>query len=82
MSCKNVFIDVRVEYYEKSRHLQDRLKELKSEIEVLKVEDKQTSLDRIYEENQQQGNNKYSTLRKVRPTFISLPPEAKFIHLT
>ena len=44
-----------IEYYEKSRHLQDRLKELKCEIEVLKVEDKQTSLDRIYEENQQQG---------------------------
>ena len=53
---------------EKSKHLQDRLQELKSEIEVLKVEEKQTHLDRLHEENVQQGNNKYSTLKKVRST--------------
>ena len=50
---------------EKSKHLQDQLKELKSEIEVLKVEEKQTLLDRLHDENVARGENKYSTLRKV-----------------
>ena len=50
---------------EKSKHLQEQLKELKTEIEVLKVEEKQTHLDRLHEENVQSGENKYSTLRKV-----------------
>ncbi|KAK3084822.1 hypothetical protein FSP39_019612, partial [Pinctada imbricata] len=55
----------RVEYMEKSKHLQEQLKELKSEIEVLKVEEKETELDRIHEESVQRGDNKYSTLRQV-----------------
>lgn len=56
----------RVEYLEKSKHLQEQLKELKSEIEVLKVEEKQTQLDRLHEENVERGENKYSTLRKIK----------------
>ena len=55
----------RVEYLEKSKHLQEQLKELKSEIEVLKVEEKQSHLDSIHEESVQRGDNKYSTLGKV-----------------
>lgn len=56
----------RVEYLEKSKHLAEHLQELKSEIEVLKVENKLTSMDLIYEDNVLRGENKYSTLRKPR----------------
>lgn len=56
----------RVEYMEKSKNLQEQLKELKSEIEVLKVEDKQSRLDILHEENISRGENKYSTLGKVK----------------
>ncbi|ESO97541.1 hypothetical protein LOTGIDRAFT_103995 [Lottia gigantea] len=55
----------RVEYMEKSQHLQEQLKGLKSEIEVLKVEDKQTDFDRLHEESIERGENKYSTLSKI-----------------
>jgi merlin protein len=50
---------------EKSKHLQEQLRELKSEIEVLKVEEKQTQMDHIHEENAQKGETKFSTLKKV-----------------
>lgn len=56
----------RIEYLEKSKHLQKQLQELKSEIEVLKVEDNMTSLDQIYEDNACQGENKYSTLKRTK----------------
>jgi len=56
----------RVEYMEKSKNLQEQLKELKSEIEVLKVEEKQTHLDQLHKESVQRGQTKYETLRKVR----------------
>jgi len=56
----------RIEYLEKSKHLQEQLKELKNEIEVLKVDEKTTSMDRIHEDNLLHGENKYSTLRKIR----------------
>lgn len=56
----------RVEYMEKSKHLQEQLKELKSEIEVLKVEEKETDLDRLHESSIQRGDSKYSTLRQAK----------------
>lgn len=56
----------RMEYLKKSKYLQQQLRELKSEIEVLKVEDHFTSMDRIHEENVHRGDNKYSTLRKTK----------------
>ncbi|XP_015784229.1 merlin-like [Tetranychus urticae] len=56
----------RMEYLKKSRHLQEQLRDLKSEIEVLKVEDRLTSMDRIHEENLNRGDNKYSTLRRTK----------------
>jgi len=56
----------RVDYLEKSRNLQEQLKELKCEIEVLKVEEKQSHLDSLYEQNTQRGENKYSTLGKIK----------------
>lgn len=56
----------RVEYLEKSKHLQDQLRDLRSEIQVLKVGEKQSELDLLHEEQVRLGENKYSTLRKVK----------------
>ncbi|XP_053203979.1 merlin-like [Panonychus citri] len=56
----------RLEYLKKSRHLNEQLKDLKSEIEVLKVEDRLTTMDRIHEENSTRGDNKYSTLKRTK----------------
>lgn len=39
--CVCLGIPTRLEYMEKSKHLQDQLKELKSEIESLKLEEQQ-----------------------------------------
>ena len=58
---------------EKSKHLQEQLKELKSEIEVLKVEEKQTHLDRLHEEITDRGETKFKTLQKVRYLFKDQP---------
>jgi len=54
-----------VQYLEKSKHLQEQLKELRSEIEVLKVEEKQSHLDDIHDQNVLQGNGKYATIGRV-----------------
>uniref|UniRef100_A0A5S6QQP4 Moesin/ezrin/radixin homolog 1 n=1 Tax=Trichuris muris TaxID=70415 RepID=A0A5S6QQP4_TRIMR len=54
----------RTEYLRKSKLLQEQLTELRSEIEGLKVEERQTDLDRAYQESLQTGDDKYSTLRK------------------
>lgn len=57
----------RCEYLEKSKHLQEQLRELRSEIEVLKVGEKQPDLlDQLHEEQVRQGETKYSTLRRVK----------------
>lgn len=55
----------RVQYLEKSKHLQDQLRDLKTEIEVLKVDEKQCELDMLHDEQVRLGENKYSTLKKV-----------------
>lgn len=62
---RNVSI-FRAEYIEKSRHLQNQLRDLRSEIEVLKVDEKQTELDQLHEEQVRMGETKYSTLKKVK----------------
>uniref|UniRef100_A0A4W3HNB9 NF2, moesin-ezrin-radixin like (MERLIN) tumor suppressor n=1 Tax=Callorhinchus milii TaxID=7868 RepID=A0A4W3HNB9_CALMI len=54
-----------VEYMEKSKHLQEQLNELKTEIEALKLKDRETPLDIIHNENTELGSNKYNTLKKV-----------------
>ncbi|KAK2714705.1 hypothetical protein QYM36_009060 [Artemia franciscana] len=56
----------RVEYLEKSKHLHEQLKELRSEIDILKVEDKQSILDQLHQEHKRGGEDKYSTLRKTQ----------------
>ena len=55
---------------EKSKNLHQQLKDLKSEIEVLKVEEKQTHLDRLHEEKSEAGDNKFITLQKVNLPFF------------
>ena len=56
----------RQEYMEKSKHLQEQLRTLKNEIEELKVDDKMSPLDQFHQEQQEQGDNKYSTIQKVK----------------
>lgn len=56
----------RVEYLEKSKHLKNQLRELRSEIEVLKVDEKQSELDQLHEDQVRMGETKYSTLKKVK----------------
>lgn len=56
----------RMEYLEKSRFLQEQLQGLKTEIEVLKVEEKLTPFDRLYRDCLLRGENKYETLRKTK----------------
>ncbi|XP_023015416.1 ezrin/radixin/moesin family protein merlin [Leptinotarsa decemlineata] len=56
----------RIEYIEKSKHLQNQLRELRTEIAVLKVGEKQTDYDQLHEEQVKLGENKYSTLKKSK----------------
>ncbi|KAK0045621.1 merlin [Biomphalaria pfeifferi] len=53
------------EYISKSKTLQDQLQDLRAEIEVLKVSERASTLDRLHDESIQRGDSKYSTLRKV-----------------
>ncbi|XP_043924393.1 merlin isoform X2 [Protopterus annectens] len=57
----------KVEYMEKSKHLQEQLNELKTEIEALKLKERETPLDIMHNENMERGNNKYSTIKKPEP---------------
>ena len=56
----------RHEYLEKSKHLNEQLRTLKDEIDKLKVDEKMTILDNIHQEQQNQGDTKYSTIQKVK----------------
>lgn len=55
----------RVEYMEKSKHLQEQLNELKTEIESLKLKERETPLDIIHNQNTEQGTSKHSNFKKV-----------------
>lgn len=50
---------------EKSKHLQEQLNELKTEIESLKLKERETPLDIIHNQNTEQGTNKQSNFKKV-----------------
>jgi len=50
----------RVEYMEKSKHLQEQLNELKTEIESLKLKERETPLDIIHNQNTEQGTSPQS----------------------
>ncbi|EFA04811.1 Moesin/ezrin/radixin homolog 2-like Protein [Tribolium castaneum] len=51
---------------EKQKHLQHQLRELRTEIAVLKVAEKQTEFDQLHSEQVKLGENKYSTLKKSK----------------
>lgn len=53
----------RVEYIAKSKQVQSQLKDLRSEIEMLKI--CETEFDRQFDEQMRLGENKYSTLKKA-----------------
>uniref|UniRef100_A0A3Q2DHS9 Merlin n=1 Tax=Cyprinodon variegatus TaxID=28743 RepID=A0A3Q2DHS9_CYPVA len=55
----------KVEYMEKSKHLQEQLNELKTEIESLKLKERETPLDIIHNQNTEQGTSKHSNFKKV-----------------
>ncbi|XP_062360135.1 merlin isoform X11 [Cinclus cinclus] len=54
----------KVEYMEKSKHLQEQLNELKTEIEALKLKERETALDILHNENSSRGNSKHNTIKK------------------
>jgi merlin len=56
----------RVEYLTKSKQVQNQLRELRSEIELLKLDENVCPLDDISAEQIRMGETKYSTLRKVK----------------
>lgn len=55
----------RVEYMEKSKHLQEQLNELKTEIDSLKLKERESVLDIIHNQNTEQGTSKQSNFKKV-----------------
>ncbi|GBP39108.1 hypothetical protein EVAR_27469_1 [Eumeta japonica] len=54
----------RVEYLAKSKHLQHQLDSLRGELTALRVED--NPLDRLHEAQAKAGDDKYSTLRRLK----------------
>lgn len=62
----------KVEYMEKSKHLQEQLNELKTEIEALKLKERETALDILHNENSDRGgtSSKHNTIKKV-PSLLS-----------
>ncbi|XP_031426178.1 neurofibromin 2a (merlin) isoform X2 [Clupea harengus] len=55
----------KVEYMEKSKHLQLQLNELKTEIESLKLRERETPLDILHNENTEKGTSKQSNFKKL-----------------
>ncbi|KAM5200362.1 merlin isoform 4-T5 [Hipposideros larvatus] len=56
----------KVEYMEKSKHLQEQLNELKTEIEALKLKERETALDILHNENSDRSgtSSKHNTIKK------------------
>ncbi|XP_053135944.1 merlin isoform X5 [Hemicordylus capensis] len=55
----------KVEYMEKSKHLQEQLNELKTEIEALKLKERETAMDILHSENSERGGSKHNTIKKL-----------------
>ncbi|XP_051056355.1 merlin isoform X4 [Phodopus roborovskii] len=57
----------KVEYMEKSKHLQEQLNELKTEIEALKLKERETALDVLHNESSDRGgtSSKHNTIKKL-----------------
>lgn len=56
----------RLEYLKKHKQVQHQLQTLRSEIELLKIEENQTNLDILSEAQLKAGETKYSTLKKLK----------------
>nr|BAF49216.1 Mt-merlin [Molgula tectiformis] len=56
----------RMEYQAKSKHIEQQLAMLKTEIEGLKVDEKMTPLDHMYTENSLKGAVKYQSLNQAK----------------
>ncbi|XP_075155442.1 ezrin/radixin/moesin family protein merlin [Haematobia irritans] len=56
----------RLEYLKKHKQVQNQLQTLRSEIELLKIEENQTTLDILSEAQMKAGETKYSTLKKLK----------------
>ncbi|XP_069475378.1 merlin isoform X2 [Ambystoma mexicanum] len=54
----------KVEYMEKSKHLQEQLNELKTEIESLKLKERESVLDILHNESADRGGSKQNTFKK------------------
>uniref|UniRef100_A0A8C4ZM71 NF2, moesin-ezrin-radixin like (MERLIN) tumor suppressor a n=1 Tax=Gadus morhua TaxID=8049 RepID=A0A8C4ZM71_GADMO len=63
----------KVEYMEKSKHLQEQLNELKTEIESLKLKERETPLDILHNQNTEQGTSKHSNFKKVSMAYTLKP---------
>lgn len=61
-----VYFSLSVEYLEKSKMVQNQLRSLRSEIELLKIEENQSALDIISAQQISAGETKYSTLKKLK----------------
>ncbi len=55
-----------IEKQSKQTQLELQLQDLKNVIQARKIEERQTSLDKAYEESLAGGDNKYSTIQKAR----------------
>ncbi|KAL0979055.1 hypothetical protein UPYG_G00179890 [Umbra pygmaea] len=55
----------KVEYMEKSKHLQEQLNQLKTEIESLKLKERETPLDVLHNDNTEKGTSKQSNFKKL-----------------
>jgi len=55
-----------IEKQSKQVQLELQLQDLKHVIQSRKIEERQTPLDKAYEENLAVGDNKYSTMQKAR----------------
>ncbi|XP_037933020.1 moesin/ezrin/radixin homolog 2 [Teleopsis dalmanni] len=56
----------RIEYLKKTKQMQNQLQTLRSEIELLKIEENQSNLDVLSEAQIKAGETKYSTLKKLK----------------
>lgn len=70
----------RVEYMEKSKHLQEQLNELKTEIESLKLKERESPLDVIHNQNTEQGTSKHSNFKKVPAQLLLLSTHKHKLH--
>lgn len=65
----------KVEYMEKSKHLQEQLKELKTEIGGLETQRVETALDMLHNENSDWGGggSKHNTIKKLTLQSAQVP---------